>query len=73
MYAGLSDRSRHDRFQISPQRLSESYLRVLVDEVDQIDHVALVAFAPAGSPAERPVGVGRIVRYPVTATTTEDT
>jgi len=63
MYAALSDRSRHYRFQISPPRLPESYLRLLVDKVDQIDHVALVALAAAGTEVERPVGVGRIVRY----------
>jgi len=63
MYAALSDRSRRDRFQTSPPQLPENYLRLLVDDVDQTDHVALLALVPAGSQAERPVGVGRIVRY----------
>lgn len=63
MYAALSDRSRRDRFQTSPPELPENYLRLLVDKVDQIDHVALLALVPAGSQVERPVGIGRIVRY----------
>lgn len=61
-YLRLSPASQRSRFLTSVPRLSESMLDRLVDDVDGIDHVALVAFVKTGSGIE-PVGVGRMVRY----------
>ncbi|MGR7027437.1 N-acetyltransferase family protein [Geodermatophilus sp. URMC 62] len=63
-YAELSSASRRSRFLTEPPELSDSLLRLLVDEVDGVDHVAVVLTAyPAGGGA-RPVGVARLVRHP---------
>jgi RimJ/RimL family protein N-acetyltransferase len=43
----------------------------LVDDVDQVDHVAVLLLAPADHPDEMPVGVGRIIRYTETPTTAD--
>jgi RimJ/RimL family protein N-acetyltransferase len=63
MYAALSLDSRRGRFLAAPPRLTVLALDHLVDAVDQVDHVAVLLLAPAGDPAEAPVGVGRIIRY----------
>jgi RimJ/RimL family protein N-acetyltransferase len=63
MYAALSQVSRRGRFLAAPRRLSEPTLDHLVDDVDQVDHVAILLLAPAGHPDEAPVGVGRMIRY----------
>ena len=63
MYAALSQVSRHGRFHAAPPRLSERVLDRLVDDVDQIDHVAVLLLAPAGTVDEAPVGVARMIRY----------
>ena len=63
MYAALSQVSRRGRFHGAPPRLSEGLLDRLVDDVDQIDHVAVLLLAPAGSVDEAPVGVARMIRY----------
>jgi hypothetical protein len=44
--------------------LSERVLHLLVDEVDGVDHVALVLVAFPGEGPEQAVGVVRLVRYP---------
>lgn len=62
-FIALSDRSRYQRFLSAMPDLTEPVLRRLVDEVDGIDHVALllVVVPPAGE--DRPVGIARLVRY----------
>ena len=43
--------------------LTEAMLQTLVDDVDGVDHVALVLLAEVGDEV-LPVAIGRIVRYP---------
>ena len=63
-FTELSPESRQQRFLTSPPELSDAMLRSLVDEVDGVDHVALLlTVLPERGPA-RPVGVARLVRYP---------
>lgn len=71
MYSALSLVSRRGRFLAAPPRLTELTLDHLVDDVDQVDHVAVLLLAPADHPAEMPVGVGRIIRYTATPTTAD--
>jgi RimJ/RimL family protein N-acetyltransferase len=63
MYAEWSPASRRSRFFAAPPRLRDQTLNHLVDDVDQVDHVAIVLLAPAGHTDETPVGVGRMIRY----------
>jgi RimJ/RimL family protein N-acetyltransferase len=58
----LSEESRRRRFLGPVLHLSEAMLTHLVDEVDGVDHVALVLMAEVGDDLE-PIGVGRCVRY----------
>jgi hypothetical protein len=63
-FAQLSPESRQQRFLTSLPELSDAMLRLLVDDVDGVDHVALLlTVLPEGGTA-RQVGVGRLVRYP---------
>ncbi|WP_139245743.1 GNAT family N-acetyltransferase [Geodermatophilus amargosae] len=63
-YAELSPASRRFRFLTDLPELSDGMLRILVDAVDGVDHVAVVLTAfPDGDDA-RQVGVARLVRYP---------
>ena len=67
----LSPTSRYSRF-LSPMRtLDESMLARLVDSVDGVDHVAVVATLDPGGPAEARAAVGRYVRWPEEPTTAE--
>lgn len=61
----LSARTRHQRFLSPVMELSDALLSVLVDEVDGVDHVALVLFAESGEDTHtfEPVAIGRMVRY----------
>jgi GNAT superfamily N-acetyltransferase len=61
----LSPESRRRRFLAPVMHLSESMLEQLVDDVDGIDHVALVLMAenPTDPLAAIPVGIARVVRY----------
>src|SRR5947209_18084913 len=60
----LSMQSRQQRFLTALPELSDSMLGLLVDDVDGVDHVALLlTVLPEGAPAA-PVGVARLVRYP---------
>lgn len=63
-YTRLSPESRYQRFLTSFTELSEGLLRVLVDSVDGVDHVALVLVALPPGGEEEVVGVARIIRYP---------
>ncbi len=58
----LSEESRRHRFLRPVVQLSESMLEHLVDDVDGVDHVALVAMAEVGDDLV-PCGIGRILRY----------
>ncbi len=62
-YAELSPESRRFRFLTDLPELSDALLRVLVDAVDGVDHVAVVLTAYPVEGGARPVGVARLVRY----------
>jgi len=59
----LSPESRRLRFLTPVERLSDAMLNQLVDEVDGVDHIALVLFVETEDQA-LPIAIGRIVRYP---------
>jgi len=59
----LSVDSRYHRFLATVPHLSDAQLDHLVDEVDGVDHVALVLMAKAGDEVV-PTGIARCVRYP---------
>jgi GNAT superfamily N-acetyltransferase len=63
-YAELSPASRRFRFLTDLPELSDGLLRMLVDAVDGVDHVAVVLTAFPDSGQARQVGVARLVRYP---------
>ena len=63
-YQQLSPESRYRRFLSDVGALSERLLSLLVDEVDGVDHVALVLIAFPSQGPERLVGVGRVIRDP---------
>jgi RimJ/RimL family protein N-acetyltransferase len=62
-YAELSPASRRFRFLTEVPELSDSLLRLLVDGVDGVHHVAVVLTAFPDGGGARPVGVARLVRY----------
>ena len=62
-YARLSTASQNHRFLASVPHLSSSQLDHLVDEVDGIDHVALVLVVIDADHVGTPVGVARMIRY----------
>ena len=62
-FEDLSPESRRLRFLTPVERLSDSMLHQLVDEVDGVDHIALVVFVETETEA-LPIAIGRIVRYP---------
>ena len=59
----LSPESVRSRFLGPVVHLTEAMLQTLVDDVDGVDHVALVLLAEVGDDV-LPVAIGRIVRYP---------
>ena len=62
-YEHLSPESQFHRFLTAVPHLTETMLHTLVDEVDWIDHVALVLEVhPEDGPPEK-VAVARIIRY----------
>jgi RimJ/RimL family protein N-acetyltransferase len=63
-YRHLDVESRYRRFLTSAPRLSEAMLDHLVDEVDGVDHVALVLIAFDDEWESTPAGVARMIRYP---------
>ena len=63
-FAELSTQSRQQCFLTALPELSDAMVVRLVDNVDGVDHVALLlTVLPDGAPAA-PVGVARLVRYP---------
>lgn len=62
-FAELSDRSRYRRFLSPTPELTDRLLRHLVEGVDGVNHVALICVALPEGGEERPVGVGRLIRY----------
>lgn len=61
-YEGLSSESKRLRFLAGVAHLTPSMLDVLVDDVDGVEHVALVLFFDVDTDPT-PVGIGRIVRH----------
>lgn len=59
----MSPESRRQRFLAPVNRLSDTMLEHLIDEVDGVDHVALVLFAEGPPHIYDPVAIARIVRY----------
>ena len=63
-YQRLSPESQLHRFLTPVPHLSESMLVHLVDEVDGVNHVALMLFVINAEHDGVPVGVARMIRYP---------
>lgn len=63
-YEHLSAKTRFGRFLAVVPELSDKMLDHLVDEVDGIDHVALVLLILTEDGTELPLGLARIIRYP---------
>ena len=63
-YKHLSPEARFGRFLTPVPELSDKMLDQLVDDVDGVDHVALVLLVLAEDGTELPVGLARIIRYP---------
>lgn len=62
-YEHLSPESRRHRFLGAVPHLTDAMLSHLVDEVDGIDHVALVLMVVGEDQGSVPVGVARMIRY----------
>jgi RimJ/RimL family protein N-acetyltransferase len=62
-YEALGDLSKYHRFLSSVPRLSNQQLTHLVDDVDGVDHVALVLFVFDDEHHSEPAGVARMIRY----------
>lgn len=63
-YENLSPESQQHRFLSPVPHLTEAMLHYLVDEVDGVNHVALVLFVIDGDDNGVPAGVARMIRYP---------
>ena len=63
MFEQLSPESRRRRFLAPMTHLSDGMLRQLVDEVDGIDHVALVLAVEGPGDEYDPIAIARMVRY----------
>lgn len=62
-YENLSPESRFHRFLTGVPHLTETMLDRLVDDVDGVDHVALVLYGLPEDGGEVPAGIARIIRY----------
>lgn len=62
-YLKLDSQSRYHRFLSAVPRLTDSMLDRLVDDVDGVDHVALVIFVFENGDHAEGAGIGRMVRY----------
>ena len=63
-YEHLSAETRFGRFLSAVPELTDTMLDHLVDDVDGIDHVALVLLVTTPDGTELPLGLARILRYP---------
>ncbi len=63
-YERLSPETQRHRFLAPVPHLTEAMLDRLVDEVDGVDHVALVLFVLDDEHVGSPAGVARMIRYP---------
>lgn len=63
-YERLSPESQQHRFLSPVPHLTETMLHYLVDEVDGVNHVALVLFVIDEDDNGVPAGVARMIRYP---------
>lgn len=63
-YGHLSAETRFGRFLSAVPELSDTMLDRLVDDVDGVDHVALVLLILTEDGTELPLGLARIIRYP---------
>jgi RimJ/RimL family protein N-acetyltransferase len=63
-YEQLSEETRYHRFLTGVPHLTPALLDHLVDEVDGVNHVALVLVVVDDEGVGVPAGVGRIIRYP---------
>lgn len=63
-YEQLSEETRYHRFLTGVPHLTDALLDHLVDEVDNVDHVALALVVLDENGVGTPAGVGRIIRYP---------
>jgi RimJ/RimL family protein N-acetyltransferase len=63
-YEHLSPETRFARFLTAVPGLRDKMLDRLVDDVDGVDHVALVLLVLTEDGTELPVGLARIIRYP---------
>lgn len=64
LYEALDPQTKYRRFLSAVPRLTDPMLVHLVDEVDGVNHIALVLFCFDESWEEHPVGIARMVRYP---------
>jgi RimJ/RimL family protein N-acetyltransferase len=62
-YDHLSPKTRFGRFLAVVPRLSGTMLDRLVDDVDGVDHIALVLLVVDDDGTEQPLGLARIIRY----------
>lgn len=63
-YEHLSPETRFKRFLSAVSELSDTMLDQLVDDVDGVDHVALVLLVLSEDGTELPLGLARIIRFP---------
>jgi RimJ/RimL family protein N-acetyltransferase len=63
-YEQLSPETKFGRFLAPVPKLSDTMLDQLVDDVDGIDHVALVLMILTEDGTEQPLGLARMIRYP---------
>jgi RimJ/RimL family protein N-acetyltransferase len=63
-YEQLSYQTRFRRFLAPVPELTDTMLDSLVDDVDGVDHVALVMLVLTDDGTELPLGLARIIRYP---------
>lgn len=64
LYQTLDPKTQYRRFLSAVPRLTESMLHHLVDEVDGVDHVALILMIFDSDWVDHPAGLARMVRYP---------
>lgn len=63
-YERLDPEAKYHRFLAAVPHLSEELLRHLVDDVDGVNHVALVMTAFDADGNDTPIGVAHLIRYP---------